>query len=153
MYICFVKTHTYVYTFNITQYTIGRVPYLIYRYTQSDYPELSEDIYQWLKYLLFVPAIFITSLLFLIRFWLFYFETELVKFEMNKKWRMAIDPINISQNWFVRNRHEWGDTLYLLKVIAFITLIFTIVSFILKFYLKDDLYSNVLVFLLVGNKN
>ena len=52
---------------------------------------------------------------FLCRFWLYYHDWQIHNHNQNKTWRTIIDPINESRNWYVVNRHTWGDEKFLLK--------------------------------------
>lgn len=86
-------------------------------------PSLHEDvafhIYGWIG----LPCVFGFVWLFLSKMWLFYYDSQIISFENNKNWRMAIDPINESKNWFVINSKTFGNSKYLLKFILLITII------------------------------
>ena len=72
------------------------------------------------------------------KIWLFYYDKEMLKFNKNKVWRMAIDPINegtgiYGKNWFVRNINEWGNQYYLIKVIILTSIVETVFVILVHF--------------------
>ena len=91
------------------------------------------------------------------KYWLFHFQTKLIDYEKNKDWRMAIDPIHESNNWFVKNHHKWGNDVFLLKFFSGLTLFQSIVYWIMYFVPQSDiaiadgwLYLSYFIVLLFG---
>ena len=85
----------------------------------------NEETYEYavfyLSWMITFPLLFMSSWLLLARVWLYYFDTQFNDFESNKSWRMAIDPIKESQNWFGQNKYKYGNLSYLLKFIVLIS--------------------------------
>lgn len=58
------------------------------------------------------------------RFWLYFFDTQLIMINKNQEWRMLIDPINdVNDNntnscWFVKNINKWGNQYFIIKLVA-----------------------------------
>lgn len=63
-------------------------------------------------YLLFC----VTTILMVVRFWIFYYDSQLNQFNKNKGWRMAIDPKKEFTNWFVDHEHNLGNWYSLFKL-------------------------------------
>ena len=74
------------------------------------------------------------------KFWIFYYDSKIIEFENNKEWRMAIDPIKESNNWFVENRNKYGNATYLFKISIVISIFQTSVQIIL-YHTADAMYS------------
>lgn len=82
-----------------------------------------------------VLCFFAVDWLYLTRFWLYYYDWKINNFNKNKKWRMIIDPINESNNWFITNRHKYGNEKYFIKWIMGLSIFSYILSFILWWYI------------------
>ena len=80
------------------------------------------NVYGWLG----LPSLILFCWLLLTKFWLFYFDCKLISFETNKTWRLAIDPINESKNWYVIKSKTFGNLKYVLKWIIAFTIMQTI---------------------------
>ena len=65
------------------------------------------------------------------RFWLYYYDSQMLKFNKNKEWRMAIDPASNLNNWFVKNRHKYGNEHIMLKYVLLISFIQCLIGYIL----------------------
>ena len=77
------------------------------------------------------------------RFWLYYFDTQLIRFNENKDWRMSIDPINEEKNnWFVQNINKYGNEYYILTRIVIFTLIEIMLVFLIAFLIEYYIVSN-----------
>ena len=62
------------------------------------------------------------------RYWLYYFDLKLTIFTNNKQWRMAIDPINESSDWFVQNINKHGNDKNVVKSVLLISIIQNILN-------------------------
>ena len=62
------------------------------------------------------------------RYWLYYFDLKLTIFNNNKQWRMAIDPINESSDWFVQNINKYGNDKNVVKSVLLISIIQNILN-------------------------
>ena len=96
------------------------------------YKKIAFQMYGWIVF----PCILGFIWLFLSKIWLFYYDSQIISFENNKNWRMAIDPINESENWFVTHSKTLGNSKYLLKCILLITIIQCLV-----FRVPDELFD------------
>lgn len=68
--------------------------------------------------------------LYSIRTWLLYFNLELTKYNLDKQWLVAMDPVTSSTNWFKNKQQTLGSARYLLSYTA-ILIIVTFISHIL----------------------
>ena len=89
------------------------------------------------------------------KFWLVYFDIQMLKFNKNKVWRMAIDPINegtgiYGTNWFVRNLNQWGNQYYLIKVIVLTSIVETIFVGLIDFSISSVASNIFEMFLFIG---
>ena len=94
----------------------------------------------WIDILNYViyTHLYITYWLVTSRFWMYYFDCQLIKFHKNKHWRVAIDPINETSNWFVKNKNKWGNEYFLLKIIVCISIAQESIFFMLFEFLKNN---------------
>ena len=111
------------------------------------FPNQSTSIAYWVTYeIIFLPATVVVSWMIICRFWIFYYDSKLIEFETNKKWRMAIDPIKESDNWFVQNVKKYGNTKYLLKGAFIATIVESLVYIILLHVVDAEFSPNRLIF-------
>ena len=100
-------------------------------YVRLFHNALTIDI--WMALILWLPCGLLLCYAICCRYWLFYFQTRLSEYEKNKDWRMAIDPIHESNNWYVQNHHKWGNDVFLLKFVLILTLFQSTVYWIVHF--------------------
>ena len=80
------------------------------------------------------PFIASVPLIFCLRIWLYHYDSNINNFERNKKWRMVIDPIKECNNWFVNNLNTFGNEIYLLKIIYFLSIFFSTTPNCINFF-------------------
>ena len=131
---------------------IVRTPFIFVR---AFYDILEIDL--WVGIALFLPCSFLLGYGICCRYWIFYYQSKITQFEKNKDWRMAIDPIHESDNWYVKNNNRFGNEMFLFKLILVLTLIQSLIYVALYFTfgvspnLADSwLYFSILMLLVFG---
>ena len=114
---------------HILPYIIVRSPLVTWRQTQHH--SGAWIVSEYLASLIFYPACYIYLWLWIAQFWLFYYDSQLLNFDQNKQWRMAIDPISEATNWFEKNIHRWGNTKFCIKIVILIVFVESSVTYIL----------------------
>ena len=89
---------------------------------------------------IFLPSTMLAAWTIICRIWIFYYDSKISEFETNKEWRMAIDPIKESNNWFVNNINKFGNSWYLFKICLIISILQSAV-FITLYHMFDVKYS------------
>ena len=62
-----------------------------------------------------------------------------MQFETTKEWRMAIDPIKESDNWYIKNINKYGYSKYLFKLSIVFTIIEDIIHYIVIVFIDKQL--------------
>ena len=86
------------------------------------------------------------------RYWLYYFDLKLTIFNNNKSWRMAIDPINESTDWFVKNINKYGNDKNVVKLVLFISIIQNLINLSVFVLVSTDKIFVVYNLVRIGNK-
>lgn len=64
---------------------------------------------------MFAPVDILNVFILGAKFWFFYFDPTLTEFITNSEWRVAIDPITESNNWFAQNVQKYGNSTYIIS--------------------------------------
>ena len=62
--------------------------------------------------------------LIVLRIYLLYFDHELGQFLTNQKWKILMDPSVVEKNWFVCNKHKYGNEKWMIKYEAILVLLY-----------------------------
>ena len=79
------------------------------------YDKHLEQILYFVTIFLFAPVDILNVFILGAKFWFFYFDSKLTEFITNSEWRVAIDPITESNNWFAQNVQKYGNSTYILS--------------------------------------
>ena len=88
---------------------------------------------------IFVPVIVLATWIGPCRFWIFYYDSRLAQFDTNKEWKMAIDPIKESDNWYVKHINKYGNAQFIFNVSIIFVIIEVSMQYILIFFVDEKL--------------
>ena len=100
------------------------------------------DSIGWICYTILYLLVFASLIVMLLRFWLYYYDSQLIQFNKNKAWRMAIDPKKEFTNWFVDHKHNLGNWYFLLKITIIASIVETAILLFLWYFPEHDKYKN-----------
>ena len=93
----------------------------------------------FLGYFLFLPIIASIGPLVSIRAWLLYYDMSLSKTELTRQWRIVIDPLSQSKDWFLQNQYRWGNVRFL-SYLGILAVIIQNGAMLVGFFLSPNTY-------------
>eukprot|EP01084_Bolivina_argentea_P213017 361944_1 len=95
---------------------------------------------QWTVYM-FISVSYVTSInLFATKAYYFYYIREYNAFIADKIWVSTINKSNAENNWFIQNKHRFGNINYLLKLNIIPSCLFVLIITIISSYYSDNLF-------------
>ena len=90
--------------------------------------------------LILFPGLFLYVVVTSIRVWFLWYDLNVSKLQLQRAWRVALNPNSESQDWYFQNQNIWGNPYLILKYGIVYAIIFSIVTITL--YLNDlNLYK------------
>ena len=101
----------------------------------------------------FTPLTATFMMLNLCKFYLYYFDHSYERVLASEKWAIFIDPSITTNNWYLQNKHKWGNQIWLMKWIVLpITIVYGILfaaldQLLIHFNAPTQYYEILLLFL------
>lgn len=91
----------------------------------------------------------------IVRFWLFYYQSQLNRIYQNSSWRMAIDSSNESNNnWFVKNNKYLGNKKFLFNLCCITGAVafglFMVITNLPNVFGGSQFIGDIVIFIIVG---
>ena len=118
------------------------IPYSIWSNLQYGYGgSLLSTIALWIQMIIWVPMEQLSWWLIFARYWLYYYDFKLKSFNCNKDWRMAIDPIHESTDWYVKNVKRFGNQRIVLIILIIISYLQQCINCLIAFTVWQFAFS------------
>ena len=117
-------------TFFLNKTTLAWVPWQIYNNFSSK-PQHSSSTLQLVDRSLLFSTLYLYLIVTSIRIWFLWYDVNLNTLQLQRAWRMAIDPHSEIDDWHFKHINTWGNSFNMLKYGIVYAIVITIITLIL----------------------